>query len=65
MQTNNEMYPKQGTGKQKKCCERNRIKISKKQTAQNQINLIKMQQMPFLLKMRNIMYRFLKEKKGK
>lgn len=43
------MHPKQGTRKQKKdAVERKRIKISKKQTAQNQINLIKMQQMQFL-----------------
>lgn len=44
------MNPEQGTEKQKRCYERDRIKISKRQTAQDQINLIKTQQMQFLLK---------------
>ena len=44
------MNPEQGTEKQKICYERDRIKISKRQTAQDQINLIKTQQMQFLLK---------------
>ena len=44
------MNPEQGPEKQKICYERDRIKISKRQTAQDQINLIKTQQMQFLLK---------------
>lgn len=60
MQNNNEMSPKQKTGKQRRCREKDRIKISKRQTAQDQINLIKTQQMQFLLKVRNTVYRFFK-----
>lgn len=55
MWNNNEMNPKQKTGKQRRCHERDRIKISKRQTVQDQINLIKTQHMQFLLKVRNIM----------
>ena len=44
------MNPEQGTEKQRRGYERDRIKISKKQTAQDQINLIKTQQMQFILK---------------
>lgn len=46
------MNPVQGTEKQRRGYERDRIKISKKQTAQDQINLIKIQQMQFILKRR-------------
>lgn len=62
MWNNNEMNPKQKTGKQRNCHEKDRIKISKKQTVQDQINLIKTQQMQFLLKVRNTMYRFFRSK---
>lgn len=62
MWNNNEMNPKQGIGEHRRCYERDRIKISKRKTAQDQINLIKTQQMQFLLKRENTMYRFVKAK---
>lgn len=62
MWNNNEMNPKQKTGKQRRGHERDRMKFSKRQTAQDQVNLIKTQNMQFLLKVRNIIDRFFKSK---
>lgn len=56
------MNPEQGTEKQRRGYERDRIKISKKQTAQDQINLIKTQQMQFILKKENQAHKFSKYK---
>ena len=54
MWKNNDITPKQGIGTQRGCYERDKIKISKRQTTQDQINLIKTKQMQFLLKRGNM-----------